>query len=130
MWRSHAGRALGLISAGGLMVLFTLWRLYPDLALARLLMGIGIGLTAWGLLWFLMEPLHRRGEEDEGRGGASLRWERIWRRSGWGAFGIAALALLHFQRALRLEWIALLAVLLLGAELLWWATEPDAEPGE
>jgi hypothetical protein len=125
MWRSHAWTALGLIGAGGLIILFTLWRLYPDLALARLLMGFGIGLMAWGLLWFPMELLHRRGEEE-----APPRRERIWRRSGWGALGIAALALLHFQRALRLEWIALLAVLLLGAELLWWATEPDAEPGE
>ncbi|WP_448605549.1 hypothetical protein [Thermoflexus hugenholtzii] len=130
MWRSHAWTAFGLIGAGGLMIMFTLWRLYPDLALARLLMVAGMGLMAWGLLWFPMELLHRRGEEEKGEGGASLRWERIWRRSGWGALGIAALALLHFQRALRLEWIALLAVLLLGAELLWWATEPDAEHAE
>ncbi len=128
-WRNHALSALGAIAMGWALISFTIWRMYPDQSLARLLVSIGLGLTAWGLLWFPMEFLHRRfdipeaGEERLGR-----MLERVWRRSGWGALWASALAMLFLQRALRWDWAFLFGMLLLGAELLWMATEPPLKP--
>lgn len=128
MPRNHALLALSMIALGWLIVSFTVWRLYPDQSPARLLISLGLGLMAWGGLWFPMEWLHRRREDPEGTGkGLGWMMERIWRRSGWGGLWVSALAMLFLHRALRLEWVLLFGLLLLGAELLWMATEPAPE---
>lgn len=128
--QSHALLALITIGLGWAVVIFTIWRLYPDQPPARLLITIGIGLVVWGGLWFPMELLHRRFSAPEpGKEGRQQGMERVWRRSGWGALWASALVMLFLQRAWRWEWILLFGTLLLGAELLWIATEPSQKPG-
>lgn len=124
MARRHAGIALGLVGTGWLVVAFVLWRLYPDQPPARLLFTLGTGLSAWGLLWFPAYLLHRQRLGDGREDPPGVIWERIWRRSGWAALGVAALVMLALQRALRTDWFLLFLFLLLGAEGLWAATEP------
>ncbi len=127
--QNHALLALSAIALGWALMMFTIWRLYPDQSPARLLVTIGFGLTAWGALWFPVEFLHRRFSAQE-PGEADLRrmLERVWRRSGWGALWASALAMLFLQRALRWEWLLMFGTLLFGAELLWMATEPSWKP--
>jgi len=127
--QNHALLALSAIALGWALVMFTIWRLYPDQSPARLLVTIGLGLTAWGALWFPVEFLHRR-FSPRGLDEVDLRrmLERVWRRSGWGALWASALAMLFLQRALRWDWLLLFGTLLLGAELLWMATEPSRKP--
>lgn len=127
--QTHALLALGAIALGWALVTFAIWRLYPDQPPARLLVTIGLGLTAWGALWFPMEFLHRRfSAQEPGEHNPSQILERVWRRSGWGALWASALGMLFLQRALRWEWLLLFGALLLGAELLWMATEPSRKP--
>lgn len=128
MPRHHALLALGAMGLGWLILTFTIWRLYPDQPMARMLAPIGMGLTAWGLLWFPMEWAHCRGGDAPAEAHERRRMaERVWRRSGWGALAVATLTLLFLERALRVEWMALFALLLLSAELLWLASEPSPE---
>ncbi|WP_376790037.1 hypothetical protein [Thermoflexus sp.] len=125
----HALLALSAIALGWTLVIFTIWRLYPDQSPARLLVTIGLGLATWGMLWFPVAFLHRRfntGGLDENNLRRML--ERVWRRSGWGALWASALAMLFLQRALRWDWLLLFGTMLFGAELLWMATEPSRKP--
>jgi len=127
--QNHALFALSAIALGWALTIFTIWRLYPDQPPARLLVAIGIGLAAWGGLWFPTEFLHRRFSAPElEKEGHQRMMERVWRRSGWGALWTSALVMLFLQRALRWEWVLLFGTLLLGAELLWMATEPSRKP--
>lgn len=128
MPRNHALLAFGAIAVGWLILTLTIWRLYPDQPPARLLVAVGVGLVAWGLLWFPMAHLHRLRAPEAHQAREGPEMGPVWRRSGWGALWASALATLFLQRALRLEWALLFGLLLLGAELLWTATEPAPEP--
>ncbi|WP_322797888.1 hypothetical protein [Thermoflexus sp.] len=127
--RNHALLALSAIALGWALMIFTIWRLYPEQSPARLLVTLGIGLTVWGFLWFPMEFLHRRFSAQEEEESHKRMMEQVWRRSGWGALWVSVLAMLFLQRALRWEWSLLFGTLLLGAELLWMATESSQKPG-
>ncbi|MCS7251736.1 MAG: hypothetical protein NZ572_04795 [Thermoflexus sp.] len=128
--QNHALLALTAIVLGWTLVIFTIWRLYPEQSLARLMVTLGVGLAAWGLLWFPMEFLHRSfsSKEMDGRDHKQVM-ERVWRRSGWIALWISGLVVLFLQHAFRWEWSLLFGTFLLGAELLWMATEPSPKLG-